>query len=119
MTKGLSIKPLTKDFITQSALKELKLQGYRVRKVHNVSAYKKRKGQVEKGWCDIQGYDRKGRHLECEVKTIGDKFSPEQIERLDDVHQCGGVSLVATQIGTQVKILSWIEAKTIFRILET
>lgn len=117
--KGLSLRKLSKDEITQSALAELKLKGCRVRKVHNVSAYKKRKGQVEKGWCDIQGYDNKGLHLECEVKTIGDKFSAEQIERLEDLDKCGGVSLVATQVGTQVKILSWSEAKSIFRILET
>lgn len=116
MTRSLTIRELTKDEIAQSALAEMKSKGCRVRKVHNVSAYKKRKGQVEKGWCDIQGYDRNGRHIECEVKTAGDKFSAEQIERLEDLSKCGGVSLVATQIGAEVKILLWIEAKAVFRI---
>jgi hypothetical protein len=89
--------PLTKDRITHDVILTLKARGARVRKVHNVSAYKKRRGQVEAGWTDIQGYSRNGVHIECEVKTIGDRLSPAQIERLKDCRDCGGFSYIATE----------------------
>jgi hypothetical protein len=107
----MKIKDLTKDEITRSAITELTKQGGRVRKVHNGGAYRKRKYQVEKGHVDIQGYSKEGICLYCEVKTIGDKFSKEQIEILDDLDKCGGISLVAIQVGTQVNVVPWNEYK--------
>lgn len=107
----LKIKALTKDEITQGALNELRSKGFRVRKVHNVGAYKKRRYQVEPGWSDVQGYGRDGKALLCEIKTQGDKFSSEQRERLDDLCQCGGYSLVAVQKGLSVQLINWIEYK--------
>jgi hypothetical protein len=110
---------LTKDEITRSAISELTKQGGRVRKVHNVGAYRKRRYQVEKGNVDIQGYSKEGICLYCEVKTLGDKFSKEQIEILDDLDKCGGISLVATQVGTQVMTIAWKEyRKKLNRITE-
>ena len=109
-------RDLTKDEITQSALTELRAQGCRVRKVHNVGAFKKRRHQVEPGWPDIQGYSRTAVTILCEIKTIGDKFSPEQIERLDDLDKCGGISLVAFQHGFGVKVVPWKEAKIKYNI---
>jgi hypothetical protein len=100
---------LNKDVITQSAIAELKAKGFRARKVHNVGAYRKRRNQVEPGWSDVQGYSRDGKALLCEIKTQGDKFSPEQIDRLDDLHQCGGVALVAVQKGLTVQLIDWLE----------
>jgi hypothetical protein len=112
----IQVRPLTKDEIAQSAIAELTAKGYRVRKVFNGAAYKKRANQVQKGWCDVGGYDRQGRHVECEIKTVNDRFSHEQIERLDDLDRCGGVALIALQMGTQVKVISWKEAKVIYNI---
>lgn len=92
----ISNMKLTKDQITQDALKILRAAGHRVRKVHNVSAYKKRKGQVEPGWPDIQGYSSKGIVTLCEVKAIGDHLSPVQVARLRDCYNCGGFATIAT-----------------------
>lgn len=86
---------LTKDQICKDALLKLKAGGARVRKVHNVSAYKKRRGQVEPGWTDIQGYSSQGLIVLCEVKTENDRLSKEQIERLKDCAGCGGMAMIA------------------------
>lgn len=112
--KVLSIPDLTKDQIAKSALSELRANGARVRKVHNVSAYKKRRGQVEAGWPDIQGYSKTGVAILCEVKTKGDIMSEAQIQRLDDLKKCGGISLLAIQIGYQTEIIKWEDAKMYF-----
>lgn len=88
---------LTKDEITRDAIIKLRAGGARVRKVHNVSAYKKRKGQVEPGISDIEGYTAKGIIVMCEVKTENDKLSQPQIERLMDCTICGGLTLLATE----------------------
>jgi hypothetical protein len=88
---------LTKDQITQDALLILRAGGARVRKVHNVSAYKKRRGQVEKGVGDIEGYTSKAIFIMCEVKTIGDRLRLEQIKRLEDIVNCGGFAYIATE----------------------
>lgn len=101
------IPDLTKDAITQSALKELRANGARVHKTHNIAGYKKRQYQVEKGVSDITGYSSQGVHIECEVKTVSDKFSHEQIVRLSDIDKCGGIALVAVQEGYQAKIIPW------------
>lgn len=107
-TTKLFIKELSKDFITQSALKELRANGARVRKVHNVPFNKyKSKGQIEKGHADIQGWTKQGLILYCEVKTLADTFSDEQREILSDIDKKGGIALVAVQVGTQVKIIPW------------
>lgn len=102
----LTASDLTKDQITQSALKELRANGARVRKVHNWGA-KKRRHQIEAGWADIQGYSRAGLAILCEVKTLKDKFSDEQIEILSDLDRKGGIALVAVQQGYQTKIIPW------------
>lgn len=98
---------LTKDQITQDALMKLRAQGARVRKVHNVSAYKKRKGQVEPGWPDIQGYSSKAIVVLCEVKTKTDVLSPVQIARLTDCFNCGGLSIIATERNGEAVLLEF------------
>lgn len=110
---------LTKDQITRSAIIELKANGARVRKVHNVPFNKhKSKGQIEKGWPDIQGYSKTGVTILCEVKAKGDKLSEEQIDRLKDLDNCGGISLVAVQYGTQAKIIKWKEFIEVLKIIQ-
>lgn len=99
---------LTKYQITRDALLKLRAGGARVRKVHNVSAYKKRRGQVEPGIADIEGYSSKAVYISCEVKTIGDRLSVAQKKRLKDVWFCGGISLVATERNGET-ILNTIE----------
>jgi hypothetical protein len=95
---GVAIfKRFTKDQIARKALKELRLRGCRVRKVHNVAAYKKRKNQVEPGWPDIQGFQNNtGVMVLCEVKTEGDYFSQAQIDLMLEAQKAGCICLVAT-----------------------
>jgi hypothetical protein len=89
---------LTKDQITKDALIKLRAGGARVRKVHNVPFSRfKSKGQIEKGWPDIQGYSCKGVVILCEVKTKDDVLSQEQTDRLRDCRDCGGFSYIATE----------------------
>jgi RecB family endonuclease NucS len=90
---------MTAQQITKQAIAELTAKGCRVRRVHNVSAYRNRRNHVEKGWPDIQGYDRNGKVVLCEVKAEGDVFSSEQLERLQDCHRCGGLALFADDSG--------------------
>lgn len=100
---------LTKDQICQDALLKLRANGARVRKVHNVSAYKKRSGQVEKGWCDIQGFSFKGEHIECEVKTVNDRLRPEQKEILTELQNKGGLAYIATEQRGETILLTFNE----------
>lgn len=88
---------LTAQKITAEALLRLRASGARVRRVNNVGAYKKRANQVEPGWPDVQGYSSQGIIILLEVKTKGDTLKPEQNIRLQDCHDCGGLSFVATE----------------------
>jgi hypothetical protein len=114
----MKVKALTKDQIAQDAILKLMARLARVRKVHNVGYYRGRRNQVQRGWSDIQGYSVSGQAILCEVKTKNDEFSKDQIERLQDLHNCGGVALVACQINYQVEILSWGDAKKVFKITD-
>jgi hypothetical protein len=103
----MKVKALTKDQIAQDAILKLMARLARVRKVHNVGYYRGRRNQVQRGQAIL-----------CEVKTKNDEFSKDQIERLQDLHNCGGVALVACQINYQVEILSWGDAKKVFKITD-
>jgi hypothetical protein len=109
----IQLKELTKDEITQAALSELRANGARVRKVYNGGFFagRKRRNQVQPGWSDIPGYSRTGVHMECEVKTVNDKFSQDQIDRLNDLDECGGIALVAIQVGLTVEVIPWKQYK--------
>lgn len=88
---------LTAQKITADALLKLRAGGARVDRENNIPHNKRFKNQVRKGKGDIVGYSAKGLHIECEVKTIGDKLSNEQIQRLSDIRGCGGLTFVATE----------------------
>lgn len=114
LIKEGKVRELSKDEITQQALNYLRICGARVRKVHNVGAYRKRRHQVEPGWSDVQGYSKDGKAILCEIKTKGDRFSDEQIERLDDLDKCGGIALIAVQKGLGVEVIKWKDAQSIY-----
>lgn len=95
--KERPFREMTASDIKKKAIEVLIKRGARVRSVHNVSAYRGFQNHVEKGWPDIQGYSATGVVVLCEVKKIGDTYKKEQIERLTDCRQCGGVALTATQ----------------------
>lgn len=90
-TKELSASDLTK-----WAKEHLQKKGVRINRVNNIPV-RKRKGTIEKGWPDLQGYNSKGIYVGVEVKKIGDTLSPEQISRLSDIANCGGFAYLCTE----------------------
>ena len=94
--------------LTGYALEMLRLKNYRVRRVNNVGAYKKRANQVEPGWPDIQGYDPHGVVVLVEVKKKGDILSSAQIARLTDCHECGGIAMVCFQKGNNAELIEFV-----------
>ena len=96
--------------LTKWAKKNLEYLGYRLNRVNNIP-YGKRKGTIQKGWADIQGYSKEGIYTAIEVKKIGDKLSPEQRERLKDIHECGGIVYICTEIETKATLVEWSRMK--------
>ncbi len=96
--------------LTKWAKKNLEYIGYRLNRVNNIP-YGKRKGTIQKGWADIQGYTSEGIYVAVEVKKIGDKLSLEQKERLQDIHECGGIVYICTEIDNKATLVEWTKIK--------
>lgn len=98
--KPAHIVNITKEYsaseLTRWAKESLAAKGVRLNRVNNIPV-RKRKGTIEKGWADLQGYDSTGKYVCVEVKKIGDRLSKEQIERLADVMNVGGQAYICTQ----------------------
>jgi hypothetical protein len=101
----LSANELTK-WVKQYAKK----QNWRITRMNNIPV-QRRKGTVEKGWPDLIGYTDKGKFIAIEVKKIGDKLSIYQMERLDDVINCGGYAYICTEEDEQPLLVQWGETK--------
>jgi hypothetical protein len=105
----MAVKPtitLSKDIIRQSALKELTWRGYDVWIQNNI-AVRGRKFIGRRGVPDIIGITKDGRWVVCEVKTIKDVFSPDQIKFLNDIKKTGGEAYVACQVGNNMELKEW------------
>lgn len=102
------IKHLTKGEIRESAIKELTWRGYDVWKQNNL-AVRKRKFIGRYGVSDVFGFDKRtARIVACEVKTLNDRLSPEQIDFLNDVKKAGGLAYIALQGNNgQVELREW------------
>jgi len=87
---------LTASQLTKYAKDYLAIFGYRLNRVNNIPV-RKRKGTIEKGWADLQGYNSEGIYVAVEVKKIGDTLKPEQRDRLQDVTLCGGEAFICTE----------------------
>lgn len=87
---------LTASELTKYAKDYFKRIGYRINRVNNIPV-RRRKGTIEKGWADLQGYTDKGIYVACEIKKLGDTISKEQMERLHDVRLCGGKAYICTE----------------------
>ena len=96
--------------LTKWAKRNLEYVGYRLNRVNNIP-YGKRKGTIQKGWADLQGYTSAGRYVAVEVKKIGDKLSLEQKERLEDIHKCGGIVYICTEIDNKPAFVEWTKIK--------
>lgn len=97
---------LTASQLTKWAKDSLQLIGYRLNRVNNIPV-RRRKGTIEKGWSDLQGYNRDGIYVAIEVKTINDKLSPEQIDRLNDILLCKGFALICTEKDNKPTLQFW------------
>lgn len=96
--------------LTKWAKKNLETIGYRLNRVNNIP-YGRRKGTIQKGWADIQGYTSTGIYVAVEVKKIGDKLSIEQKERLEDIHKCGGIVYICTEVDSKPALVQWTKIK--------
>lgn len=103
-------REMTASHITQVALSLLKLQRITAWRQNNLTV-RRRAGIVKKGVGDILGYTTNGhaRFVACEVKKIGDTLSKEQIAFLTDLANSGGYVLVATQVGSEVRLIDFME----------
>ena len=96
--------------LTKWAKKNLEYAGFILNRVNNIP-YGKRKGTIQKGWADLQGYNDQGIYTAVEVKKIGDKLSPEQRERLKDIYECGGIVYICTEIESKPALVEWSKMK--------
>lgn len=106
MRRAVAIKELTKATIRASAIKELTWRGYTVW-IHNNLAVRKRKFIGRLGVSDVIGITKDGRWVACEIKTLGDRLSPDQIIFLNDVKKAGGEAYLAVQEGSIVVLKEW------------
>ena len=79
-------------------------------RVNNIP-YGKRKGTIQKGWADLQGYDSEGRYVMVEIKKLGDKLSKEQIERFTDCWKCGSLVYICTEVDKKPTLVEWSKIK--------
>jgi hypothetical protein len=86
---------MTASELTKWAKAHLEKQGHRLNRVNNIPV-RRRKGTVEKGWADLQGYDSNGVYTAVEVKTANDRLSDEQRFRLKDAQSCGAKVYICT-----------------------
>lgn len=101
------IKPLTKSQIRVSAITELTYRGFTVW-VQNNLAVPGRKFIGKRGQSDLIGYrNRDAVMCACEVKTLSDRLSTDQILFLNDVKKAGGIALIALQAGNRVELREW------------
>ena len=101
---------ITANDLTKWAKTNLGYMGFRLNRVNNIP-YGKRKGTIEKGWADLQGYTSEGIYVAVEVKKLGDKLSIEQKERLNDIHKCGGIVYICTEVDKKATLVEWTKIK--------
>lgn len=96
--------------LTKWAKAEAERLGMRVNRVNNIPV-RRRKGTVEIGWADLQGYSELGTYVAIEVKKIGDRLSEAQTKRLNDIYDCGGLAFICTQQGLKPVLQKWIKTE--------
>jgi len=96
--------------LTQWAKKNFEYMGFRLNRVNNIP-YGKRRGTIQKGWADLQGYTNKGKYIAVEIKKIGDKLSKEQIERFTDACKCECLVYICTEQDGKPVLIEWGKMK--------
>ena len=98
---------MTASELTQWAKKKMEAEECRLNRVNNIPV-RRRKGTIERGWSDLQGYTKDGKYLAIEVKTSGDKLSQFQIDRLNDIIKCDGLAYICTEVKGTPILREWI-----------
>lgn len=107
MRRATGIKQISKGQIRASAIRELTWRGYTVW-VQNNLAVRGRKFIGKRGQADLMGYRNKDAVIcACEIKTLNDRLSDDQIKFLNDVKKAGGLALIACQVGNSVELREW------------
>ena len=106
-----SYKEMSASELTKWAKLEAERLGMRVNRVNNIPV-RRRKGTVEIGWADLQGYTQTGRYVAIEVKKIGDRLSEAQKKRLDDIIEFGGQAYICTQQGINPILNKWTKMES-------
>lgn len=101
-----STKQLNKATIRASAIKELEWRGYAIW-IQNNLAVRGRKFIGRRGQSDLVGFTKFGQFLACEIKTLNDRLSTDQIDFLNDVKKAGGEAYIACQEGSNVRLKEW------------
>lgn len=101
-----TVRELTKGHIRASAITELNWRGHTVW-INNNMAVRKRKFIGRLGVSDVIGITKDGRWVACEIKTLNDRLSNDQIDFLNDVKTAGGLAYLAVQVGNQVELREW------------
>lgn len=104
---GPAIKELSKAHIRASAITELTWRGHTVW-IQNNLAVKGRRFIGRRGVSDVIGISKDGRWVACEVKTLNDTISDDQITFLNDVKKAGGLAYTAVQVGNKVELKEWV-----------
>lgn len=110
-----AFKILTKGQIRENAIKELALRKCIVWPQNNLSV-RGRKFVGRKGVSDVIGITATGLFLACEVKTINDHLSDDQIEFLNDITRSGGTAYIAKQSNSGQVVLEKWEVKNFNKI---
>lgn len=97
---------MTASELTQWAKKKMEDEGCRLNRVNNIPV-RRRKGTIERGWSDLQGYTDDGKYIAIEVKTSGDRLSIFQKERLNDIIDCNGLAFIATESNGAPILRTW------------
>jgi hypothetical protein len=103
-----TFKILTKGQIRESAIKELTYRKCIVWPQNNISV-RGRKFVGRKGVSDVLGITPAGLFLACEIKTVNDFLSDDQIDFLNDITRSGGCAYIAKQSDNgQVVLVEWV-----------
>lgn len=102
------MKTLTKGEIRESAITELTYRGVYCWKQNNL-AVRKRAFIGERGLPDVIGYVKAtGVFCACEIKTLNDRLSDDQIRFLQNLKAAGGIAIVAKQNITGHVVLEYL-----------
>ena len=87
---------MTESEVVQEVKQVIALTGIKLQRINTGTFGSRHVKTANKGTCDFEGYDNKGRFCAIECKRpVGGRISPEQAERIKDINEKGGVAFIA------------------------